>query len=192
MPVGHGKAPPGAMGTPMSNDWLSPPSLLAELGALAPDHDDPGGWKLGKLPFACDPCSSRQQPWPTARVMYDEDDDGLGREWKGEVWLNSPYGRDLYTWLARLAIHGDGLALLYARTDTLGFHAHVWNKADAVFFFHGRPWFHKPVTGERAAANSGGPMVIAAYGKASVKRLERLTRPGSRYPGVLTPLRRAA
>lgn len=188
MPTGCNKYPPGAMAN-LSNDHLTSPSLLAELGALARDTDEPAGWKLGRNPFALDPCSSRQQPWPTARVMWDADDDGLGREWAGECFCNPPYGRDLYVWLARLAAHGNGLALLYARTDTAGFHAHVWGRADAVFFFSGRPWFHRPVTGERAAANCGGPMVLSAYGAKAVARLRRLTKPGSRYPGALTALR---
>lgn len=187
MPIGHGKAPPGAMKN-LSNDHLTPPSLLQALGALSRDPDEPGGWELGKMPFACDPCSSRQQPWPTAKVMWDADDNGLTREWRGETWCNPPYGAMQYAWLTRLAAHGDGMALLYARTDTAGFHAHVWDKADAVFFFSGRMYFHWPVTGERAPNNCGGPLVLAAYGAKAVKRLERLTAKDSRYPGMAMPL----
>lgn len=188
MPVGIGKCPPGAMSAASTgNDWLTPPSLLEALGAIERDADEPSGWRLSRTPFTTDPCASRNQPWPTARVMWDEDADGTSREWKGDVWLNSPHGSELYAWVARLAAHGNGIALLYARTDTVGFHAHVWAKADAVFFFSGRPWFHIPVCGLRAPANCGGPMCCAIYGERSMRRVKRLLRRGSLYPGVLVP-----
>jgi hypothetical protein len=156
------------------NDWLSPRDLVAYLG-----------------PFSLDPCASYRQPWRTAKTQWTEYDDGFNRAWSkfGLAWVNPPYGAELYHWLARLAEHGNGLALLYARTDTAGFHAHVWARADAVFFFAGRLWFHEPVTGFPAAQNCGGPMVLAVYGPQAMERAKRLTRPESPYPGHLVTVR---
>lgn len=174
MTVGVAGMPPGAQRKSTGDDWLTDPALLKALG-----------------PMDLDPCASVRQPWPTAKVMWTVYEDGFSRAWpKGSfVWLNSPYGAALWAWVARLADHGDGLALLYARTETQGFRAHVWDRADAVYFFAGRLWFHKPVTGEQAPHNCGGPMVLACYGEEAVRRAAKLEAPGSAYPGKLVRLR---
>lgn len=143
---------------------------------------------LGSDPFQTDPTTSERQPWPTAKRMFTVHEDGMQQEWDGEVWGNFPYGAELYSWLARLADHGNGMALLYARTDTKGFHAHVWGRCDAVFFLSGRLFFHEAVTGYQASYNCGGPMLLAAYGEKSVSRLRRLTVAGSSYQGHLVPV----
>ena len=155
-----------------SDDWLTPPDLVAMLG-----------------PFDLDPCASTHQPWPTADVQYDRTADGLASPWvKGQlVWLNPPYGPDWPTWVEALADHGDGIALIFARTETRPFHRLVWRRADAVYFFEGRLHFHRPVTGERAAFNAGAPSVLVGYGDEAVARLRRLGP--KRYPGQLVRLR---
>ena len=51
----------------------------------------------------------------------------------------------------------DGIALIFARTETEGFVREVWGKADAVLFLHGRLNFHRagrapsPTRGRRRA-----------------------------------------
>lgn len=130
-----------------SIDWLTPPEWLDRLGA-----------------FDLDPCASVGQPWATARVMYTIHDDGLAQPWTGRVWLNPPFGRAATQWLERLAAHGDGIALLPAATETALWYRHVWPKASAVLFAHGRPRFRLPVTGEAAAHNSGCDIALIAYG----------------------------
>jgi hypothetical protein len=179
----HGR-PPGAQRPATTHDLLTPPSLLAALGAL---RVTPDGYALGRDPFGLDPCASEGQPWPTARTMWTVHEDGAAQDWSphGEVYLNSPYGSELYLWLARLADHGDGLALLYARTDTQGFASQVWDRATAVYFFTRRLWFHRPVSGHQCPANCGGPMALAIYGERSVQRVRRLLKPGGDYPGCL-------
>jgi len=60
-------------------------------------------------------------------------------------WLNPPYGTETFKWLAHLAEHRRGIALIFARTETKGFHREIWNKAHAVFFFEGRlSFWHQP------------------------------------------------
>ena len=171
-----------------TTDLLTPPSLLEALGALRTNRE--GEYVLGPHPFDLDPCTSERQPWPTARTMWTAHEDGMSHVWHGEVWLNPPYGRELYSWLARLAAHGSGMALLYARTDTQGFRTHVLDRADALYLFTGRLWFHQPVTGAQCPANCGGPMCLAIYGSKPLERVQRLLEADSGYPGVLVPIMR--
>lgn len=140
----------------LKDEWLTPPELLASLG-----------------PFDLDPCAPVSPPWPMAPKTYTLHDDGLKQPWDGFVWCNPPYGREAAAWLARLADHGNGLALIFARTETEMFFAHVWSKATAVLFLRGRLHFHH-VNGDRAAANAGAPSCLVAYGEAAADRLRRV------------------
>lgn len=151
----------------LKDEWLTPPELLAALG-----------------PFDLDPCAPVSPPWPMAAKTYTLQDNGLKQPWDGFVWCNPPYGREAAAWLARLADHGNGLALIFARTETEMFFAHVWGKATAVLFLRGRLHFHH-VNGARAAANAGAPSCLVAYGKQAAERL-------SRVDGQLVTLREAA
>lgn len=139
--------------------WLTPPHIIDALG-----------------PFDLDPCAA--PGWPTATEHYILPTDGLAQPWRGMVWLNPPYGSEAWTWLDRLAQHGSGIALIFARTETAGFVSQVWDKADAVLFLHGRLHFHYP-DGTRAPANSGAPSCLVAYGKEAHQRLERCGLAGS-------------
>lgn len=131
----------------MKDEWLTPPELLENLG-----------------PFDLDPCSPIERPWPTASEHFTVLDDGLKRPWHGRVWLNPPYGREATAWLDRLATHGCGTALIFARTETEMFFSQVWERAHALLFLRGRLHFHH-VDGSRAAANAGAPSVLIAYGE---------------------------
>lgn len=78
--------------------------------------------------------------------------DGLRLPWVGRVWLNPPFGSVAAKWLARLADHGNGIALIPARTETKMFYASVWGRASSLLFLRGRPHFHFP-NGSRAPFN---------------------------------------
>ena len=136
-----------------SDEWLAPPWILEALG-----------------PFDLDPCSPVVRPWDTARRHYTMADDGFNRPWRGRVWLNPPYGRHTNRWLAKLAEHGNGVALIFARTETIMFFRHVWPRATAVLFLEGRLTFHLP-DGSKAGGNAGGPSVLIAYGPANAATL---------------------
>jgi len=138
---GHTRAHHGA-----TDDWITPPHIVGALGR-----------------FDLDPCACIPQPWPCADKSYNLSDDGLAQPWDGRVWMNPPYGTRAEPFLAKLAEHGDGVALLFARTETAMFHKHVWDKADALLFLKGRLYFHMP-DGTRASGNAGGPSVLIAYG----------------------------
>ena len=127
-------------------DWLTPPEIVKALG-----------------PFDLDPCCYKAMPWRTADHMISPPADGLSFEWFGRVWLNPPYGPETGKWLEKLAAHGNGIAIVFARTETRMFFKHVWPKASALFFLQGRPHFYRK-DGTRAKGNSGGPVVLVAYG----------------------------
>lgn len=137
----------------VKDEWLTPPEILQSLGA-----------------FDLDPCAPIDRPWDTAKQHFTAADDGLGRPWFGRVWLNPPFGRHAVHWLRRLRDHGNGLALIPARTETAMFYECVWGVADGVLFIKGRPHFHH-VSGQRAAFNSGAPIALVAYGRHNLDAL---------------------
>lgn len=139
----------------LKDEWITPPEILSHLGK-----------------FDLDPCAPIVRPWDTADRHYDINDDGLQHPWHGRVWCNPPYGKETGIWLSRMAYHGNGIALIFARTETRMFFEHVWNKAGAVLFIEGRLHFHH-VDGTRAAANAGAPSCLVAYGENNVRTLEK-------------------
>lgn len=120
-------------------------------------------------PFDLDPCSPINRPWDTAKKHYTIEDDGLSKEWEGRVWLNPPYGRETFKWIDKLALHGNGIALIFARTETIGFHEHIWTWADAIFFFKGRLKFYHVDGTQGGTANA--PSCLVAYGEDNVEAL---------------------
>ena len=143
----------------LSDDWLTPPWLLEQLGE-----------------FDLDPCCPPSMPWRTAKRMLTLDDDGLHADWSGRVWLNPPYS-EILPWVAKLARHGHGMLLVFARTDTSWFQDHVFPEASALLFLRGRLFFHR-ADGARAPANAGGPTVLAAYGGADADALRSVDHLG--------------
>lgn len=151
----------------VTDTWLTPPHVIQALGV-----------------FDLDPCAAPEpRPWPTAQVHLTREDDGLTSPWTGRVWLNPPYSREATRWLARMAAHGRGTALVFARTETSWFIEHVWKRADLLLFMAGRVHFHH-ADGSRARANAGAPSVLAAYGAQDAAMLA-----ASHIPGALASWR---
>lgn len=157
-----------------SDVWLTPPHILAALGS-----------------FDLDPCAAPQpRPWATAARHICLPDDGLSAEWAGRVWLNPPYSREARTWIARLATHGHGTALVFARTETGWFVEHVWRRASGLLFLHGRVRFCR--LDGRPADNAGAPSVLVAYGPADATVLAGCGLDGTYVPGTVAGSGRAA
>lgn len=142
-----------------TNNWITPRHILDALG-----------------PFDLDPCACDPQPWPTAKNMWLVG--GLDGSWFGRVWLNPPYGDEAETWLARLADHGNGIALIFARTETKMFQEQVFARAKALLFLCGRLTFYYP-DGRPAEHNGGAPSVLIAYGAANARCLWDCSLPGT-------------
>lgn len=146
--------------------WLTPPEIIETLG-----------------PFDLDPCAcSAPRPWPTADMHIALPEDGLKAEWTGSVWMNPPYGAPsvVVPWMSRMADHGNGIALIFARTETDMFFEYVWKRATALFFIRGRLCFCYP-NGEKAKNNSGAPSVLVAYGDEMALRLKEWNLMGGQY-----------
>jgi len=132
--------------------WLTPPSVVEALGY-----------------FHLDPCSAEDMPWSIADRYYTEKDDGLAQQWEGRVFMNPPYGPKLDPFLHKLAQHGDGIALVFARTETRAFFRNVWGIADAIMFLKGRVKFYRPDGTQ--GQSSGSPSCLIAYGQNNVDAL---------------------
>lgn len=143
------------------DEWLTPPEIIRALGD-----------------FDLDPSAPEVRPWEMARRHYTWRDNGLLLPWAGRVWLNPPYGTECSKWLGRLAEHGNGCALVFARTETEMWFDHVWPKAAGILFLRGRLHFYH-VSGKRADGNAGAPSALIAYGAANVRSLQDSKLPGA-------------
>lgn len=134
--------------------WLTPPYILDALGE-----------------FDLDPCSSIGRPWDTAKKHYTIEDDGYNQDWHGRVWMNPPYGPELDRWLHKLSNHGDGIALVFARTETRAFFRNVWasDTARGIMFLRGRVKFCRP--DGSVGGTSGAPSCLIAYGDENLQAL---------------------
>ena len=127
------------------DEWLTPPEILQALGE-----------------FDLDPCAPINRPWDIATKHYTKEDNGLLLPWDGRVWCNPPYGNQTGVWLNKLALHGDGIALVFARTETVDFFNCGWDLAHSMLFIKGRLHFYH-VDGTRAENNAGAPSVLISY-----------------------------
>jgi hypothetical protein len=85
--------------------------------------------------------------------------------------MNPPYGKGMEIWMEKLKIHGNGIALIFARTETKLFFNHIWNDAHAILFVKGRIKFYN-VDGEQKGT-PGAPSVFIAYGEENAIALEK-------------------
>jgi len=134
-------------------EWLTPPELVIKLGE-----------------FDLDPCSPINAPFLHANTNYTISDNGLSKDWFGRVYLNPPYGRGMELWMEKLKNHGNGIALIYARTETQYFFEHIWNDANAILFVKGRIRFY-----DIFGIQSGRPVapsVFIAYGRENALALK--------------------
>ena len=134
--------------------WLTPKPIVEALGV-----------------FDLDPCGAPGHSLATETFQIDEGQDGLVLPWTGRVWLNPPYGNLTAPFLGKLANHGKGTALVFARTETKMFFEHVWPKASGILFLKGRISFLDS-KGVQAKANSGAPSVLISYGDADSQALK--------------------
>lgn len=140
----------------ITNTWFTPPEIVQPLGR-----------------FDLDPCTQSYRPFDTAvrHLCEDMGECGLSAPWEGRVWLNPPYGRAIARWLQKLADHGNGIALVFARTDT-AWAQRLIASADGVNFLNGRIVFIR-ANGDRAD-NAGAGSMLLAFGSENVEAIQRI------------------
>ena len=111
-----------------SNEWSTPQNLFDKLN--------------NKYHFTLDPCSTVENH--KCDKFYTIEDDGLIKDWSNEtVFVNPPYGRELYKWVKKCyeeGLNGTKIVLLIpSRTDTKYFHEFLYNKNNVkIEFIKGR------------------------------------------------------
>lgn len=149
-----------------TDEWWTPAEILAPLGR-----------------FDLDPCAPEADPTRTGcEHYYTRHDDGLSQPWEGRVWLNPPYST-AGKWVEKLAQHGNGIALVFARTETKWWHDHIWLRASALLFLRGRLSFILGDEGRPVGHNAAAPSVLIAFGAPNVKALS-----GCGLNGAFVPL----
>jgi len=110
-----------------SEEWYTPPSIFKALD----------------LTYDLDPCSPGPGHWVPAKKIYTKVDDGLRQQWSGLIWLNPPFGgrRGQVPWLRKFFAHGNGIALVAARTSADWFHEVVVPHAQLLLFPNGKTKF---------------------------------------------------
>lgn len=168
--------------TSASDEYLTPPEIIQACGV-----------------FDLDPCAPTIRPWSMAKTHYTIEDNGLLRPWEGRVWCNPPYGRKMGAFLNLMCLHMNGIALIFARTETQDFHQYVWPVADSMLFIEGRIIFYD-IYGNLATiknpkaknygkiANSGAPSVLIAYGEQNADALADSGLKGKHIPVNSVPV----
>lgn len=138
-----------------SDDWWTPPEVFDKLG----------------LEFDIDVASPvGGVSWIPKKRYFTKEDDGLEQDWGDSlVWMNPPYGIATGSWLQKFVNHGNGIALVFARTDTRWFHNYAL-KADALCFTKGRLKFINPERNDTSTSASGS--LFVACGEVSVRALK--------------------
>jgi hypothetical protein len=140
----------------LTNTWFTPQEIITTLGT-----------------FDLDPCTQTYRPYDTAtrHICEDAGECGLASKWEGRVWLNPPYGKTIGTWLERLVDHGNEVALVFSRTETIWAQT-ILKRADAVNFIAGRISFLS-INGKMSSNAANGSMLLA-FGEQNVEAIKRI------------------
>ena len=137
-------------------EWYTPPSLFEAMG----------------VQFDLDPCHPVEPlDWVPAKRTFNIYDDGLLQRWQGNVFCNPPYGRETQAWLEKMAAHGEGIALVFARTDCKWFHK-AMETCTGILFLKGRVAFVP--SDDRPTGGSGAGSVLIAWGLDNASVLHRM------------------
>ena len=120
--------------------------------------------------FDLDPCSPiggiKDAP---IKYYYTAEDDGLSKEWFGNVWVNPPFSNPR-PFMERLAQHGNGIGLV--RISQSQWAKDLWNLCDGVILNDQRLKFDRP-----DGSSVGIPAVtfMFAFGKDNAEALSNFT-----------------
>ena len=140
------KLPGASRSSHYSDEWYTPNATVQALGE-----------------FDLDPCAG---PKSHARRNIRRPVNGLKTAWRGRVWLNPPYS-DVHSWLDRLIEHGNGIALVNARPETLWFQTAA-AEAEAALWIRRRVEFERP---DGVPTRPPVGQVLLAYGEQNAQAM---------------------
>lgn len=146
MPTGRAMGSHHKPNKGVTDTWLTPLDVIRKFNDYGTHFD-------------LDPCAFPGHQ--TADRLICEPENGLAAEWKGRVWLNPPYS-NVQEWLEKLERHGNGIALVFARTETK-WAQWALQRARAVLLPAGRFTFLKP-DGSKPVGNAGAPSMFLSFG----------------------------
>lgn len=105
-------------------EWSTPDDLFAELNEI--------------FHFDLDACASAENA--KCSRFFSRDDDALGQRWRGTVWMNPPYGREIARFMHKAYCESLGgatvVCLVPSRTDTEWWHRFA--RQGQIIFLKGR------------------------------------------------------
>lgn len=129
--------------------WATPPEVFEPLNA--------------EFRFTLDPCATPE----TAKCarFFTEEVDGLAQSWAGErVFMNPPYGREIYAWTRKARTEAEQgalvVGLLPASTDLAWWHEDIIGHARVLRWYRGRVRF---LTGGPYRASGFFPSVAVLW-----------------------------
>ncbi len=140
--------------------WITPPEIIEKLGGKDVFYLDPCGFKTPEGKILVE----------TAQNYYFESDNGLNKEWQGNIWLNPPYNtRD--EWLGKIAKHGQGIVLIFVRSETRSFQKYVKN-ATGINLMAKRQRFIMENGNRQGGANA--PSCLIAFGEENYQKIKNI------------------
>lgn len=127
-----------------TSTWLTPLEIVSALGR-----------------FDLDPCGFPGHDTADRLIVLPEC--GISASWHGRVWLNPPYGREQQEWLERLRLHGNGIALIFARLETRWIQPFLSN---GFFALRGRISFLNER--KERVTNAGAPSMLIPFGRKNI------------------------
>lgn len=145
-----------------SVEWYTPAWIFEALG----------------IQFDLDPASPHDmETFVPATTKYTLFDNGLTKPWFGRVWMNPPYGPDTGQWMARMTDHGNGIALVFSRTDT-SWCQEAMRESTAMLFMSSRIEFVLGKENLHKKSRCGAGTVLFAFGEECAESLRRLADRG--------------
>lgn len=138
------------------NCWFTPPEIMKNLGGL----------------FDMDVCTMSFRPFDVAKVHVEHDKGqcAFQTKWKGCVWMNPPYGKEIEPFIEKFKQHNNGIALVFARMGTPWMQK--WIKdGGSVFFLRKRVRFIQKDLG-KPISNSGADSCFLFCGDEARLRIE--------------------
>jgi hypothetical protein len=150
-----GKYGNSKIGYKINDDYYTPKYVFTELG----------------IEFDLDVCAPEGGvSWIPAKQSFSLKDDGLGKEWFGNVWCNPPYSKPS-DWMKKFIEHKNGIALI--QISNSNWFNELWQKADGITFIYPKIKFEHKTDGTKVVFM---PLVLVAFNQLNVNAISKFGR----------------